>query len=179
MASAQQWINSTSTGLASPFLTSVLDFLSGHHESTYTFFYPDSATKRLLDHPCVFKGWKEFQSSDCSSGSRRFDRTISYQASWANFLQDVNSWFGLRSDISNLLNLDVGYQVLGSFSGHALVTIDCEHCERHLEMTLYNDFTWQSLTRNPFTRSPMTTLSDSVLPPLRTIFEYDVTEKIK
>ena len=62
---------------------------------------------------------------------------------------------------SNFFDGDLGYQVLGGFSGKYMIWTDNGACTKNLLMVLKNDWSVTSATRNPYTRQSF--LSDRTI----------------
>ena len=135
------------------FIESVLDFFTTGPGVTYKYFYPvHSATVRLLQHPEVKRVLNEFDGVrvDCKS----YKGDLVFKAGFGNFISDVLTIFNtnplaVRNWMSNYSDDDLGYQVLGSFSGSYTIKINPETCTKQLDMKLENSWSIDSFTRVP------------------------------
>ena len=85
--------------------------------------------------------------------------------------------FSGRPNKINGLVRDFGYEVLGSFTGHYEICVDCSHCLKSLDMTIENNMSMASLTRMPMSR--MSLISYPILKTIEMKFVYLVVENVK
>ena len=79
--------------------------------------------------------------------------------------------------MTNARENDIGYEILGSFTGRYTISLDCEKCMKSLDMEIVNDMTMASATRIPGISFSLVTYP--ILNPIKTVFTYIVVEKVK
>ena len=162
------------------FAEALNDFLNGGPSRHYWYAYPDSAATRLLSHPNVYPVWRKFLDARCGT-TRVITGEIMYKAPGWQFFKDVWTTFGVYEvdghiNIANNYARDLGYEVLGSFTGHYTISLDCAKCQKSLVMRIYNTFTMASLTRIPFFNFSL--ISGSLLNPVYQTFAYDMVKPV-
>ena len=171
------------TGDYAQLLTALIDFLNGGPPVTYEYQYPDSVTKRLLNHAAVRPAWEAFKTASCADQGKGYPIVIpvSHIANTLDFFVDLKTVWGVLDifgnlNLENLKYMDFGTRILGSFGGVATISVNCNTCERTLEMTLRDSFTVESMFRIPMTRNP--TIKTPFLNPVHMVFNYNIKEKI-
>jgi hypothetical protein len=172
------------------FMESVLDFLGGGPGVTYNYYYPiHSATVRLLEHPEVAKIWKEFKGVEYPFYRKGITR-FNHRAGVIDYIWDIFSVWGtslysMNSRwLSNYSDGDLGYEVLGSFTGEYSITTDYWRCTKRLKMTIYNDWTVGSMLRIPGTSAsllPQAVLyrENNIMGIVKQVYHYDVEKPLK
>jgi RHS repeat-associated protein len=187
MMSSISWDNDKSIRLSAFFQIgrTILDFFNGGPSVTYNFEYPDSVTKRFLSHSKVKPIWKDFKETSRADFGKEKHYAITHVASKLDFVVDMaTSWginiigFPLIPDFRNFRYLDVGVRAIGSFGGIATISIKSKgnRCVKELDMTLSDELSVESLTRNPFTRESL--IKEDYLSRVYIKAHYLVEEKI-
>ena len=155
----------------------IFDFFDGGESNTYEFNYPHPLAARLLQNPMLqgFVNWYKNEGPlyckgrKCSDPSSHVDEgEVSFTASSSDFVNDILTEMGAYGEGFSFG--DFGINALGSFTLKYRGEVDCSKHKISLHMTAMNDWSIQSLTRNPFTREPL--LAYEALNRVHTNFNY-------
>jgi RHS repeat-associated protein len=146
--------------------------------STFIFRYPHEVAKRFQSHHGVKWIWDLYKNdleSYCKSspGGYKVQRiNFAFTAPVSDFFADIQTGFGALSE-GKPYN-DYGTRIFGSFRATGMAIIDCRKCEKKIELTLFNRWSIQSLTRNPVTRRPL--VNGNIVKPTDVYINYDIKE---
>ncbi len=163
-------------------LSTIMDFLNGGESNTWIFTYPHNLAKRLLSHPGVSIVWNLYEKDlelFCDAfpqKSRRWKGRFSYTANFNDFQRDVVYLLGGEGVWADgFKDGDISVNMFGSLNISYNIFVDCCKKKKSLSLRVVDNWTIESLTRNPKTREPI--IDTDFLEPIQIIVSYTFEDK--
>jgi RHS repeat-associated protein len=141
--------------------TTIGDFLGGGGPDNWFFPPNHPVSGRFAAHPALAWVW-DFFNNDldkyccCNpNGSRVESVNAEYEATSSDFWNDIFTEWGFLTE--GFPYNDFGVQVVGSFDYEVTTSIDCKAKTKAITIKVYNTWSIESLTHNPYTGEPLTT----------------------